>query len=93
MLILIKSRTRSQLGHVGSKTRSLGQIFEKPIVHSRGHSFDPNFMKLYPLSDKCETGAHWKYIGHLGISLKVLIVQTHIFASPKYLLLHNQWAI
>ena len=35
-----------KLGHVGSKTRSLGQILEKPCVHSRGHSFDLKVMKL-----------------------------------------------
>ena len=38
--------TDSKLGHVGSKTRSLGQILEKPCVHSRRHSFDHKFMKL-----------------------------------------------
>ena len=35
-----------KLGHVGSKTRSMGQILEKPFVHSTGHDFDPIFMKL-----------------------------------------------
>ena len=34
------------MGHVGSKTRSLGQISEKPCVPSRRHSFDLKFMKL-----------------------------------------------
>ena len=47
MLIIILSRSSSKLGHVGSKTRSLGQIIEKPCVHSRGHSFDSKLMKLY----------------------------------------------
>ena len=45
--MIIISRSSSKLGHVGSKTRSLGQILEKPCVHSRGHSFDSKFMKLY----------------------------------------------
>ena len=40
------SRSSSKLGHVGSKTRSLGQILEKPCVHTRGLSFDSKFMKL-----------------------------------------------
>ena len=31
---------------VGSKTRSLGQILEKPCVHSKGHIFSPTIMKL-----------------------------------------------
>ena len=46
MLIPIKSRSDSKLGNVGSKTMSFGQILEKHCVHSRGHSFEPNFMKL-----------------------------------------------
>ena len=29
-----------KLGHVRSKTWSLGQILKKPCIHSRGHSFD-----------------------------------------------------
>ena len=32
-LILIKSRSGSQMGPVGLKTKSLGQILEKPCVH------------------------------------------------------------
>ena len=34
------------MGDVGSKTRSLGQILEKPCVRSRGHIFSPIIMKL-----------------------------------------------
>ena len=34
------------MGHVGSKTRSLGQILEKPCVNSKGHILSPIFMKL-----------------------------------------------
>ena len=33
------------MGHVGTKTRSLGQILEKPCVQSRGHIFSPIIMK------------------------------------------------
>ena len=40
-------RIRAKLVHIGSKTRALGQILEKPYVHSRGHSFDSKFKKLY----------------------------------------------
>ena len=35
-----------KVGHVGSKTRSLGHILENPCVCSRGHSFRPIIMKL-----------------------------------------------
>ena len=34
------------MGHLGSKTRSVGQIIEKPCEHFRGHSFGPVFIKL-----------------------------------------------
>ena len=51
------------MGHVGSKTRSLGQILEKPCVHSRGHIFSLIIMKhgqnvcLDELSDESENGS------------------------------------
>ena len=45
-LIIIISRSSWKLGHVGSKIRLLGQILEKPCVHSRGHSCNLKFMKL-----------------------------------------------
>ena len=34
------------MGHVGSKTRSLDQILERPCVRSRGQIFSPVIMKL-----------------------------------------------
>ena len=34
------------MGQVRSKTRSVGQLIEKPSEHSRGHSFDPIIIKL-----------------------------------------------
>ena len=34
------------MGDIGSETRSVGQIIEKPFEHSRGHSFGPIFIKL-----------------------------------------------
>ena len=37
--VLMKSRTNTKMGHVGSKTRSLGQILEKPCVCSRDQIF------------------------------------------------------
>ena len=42
----MKSRTISKMGHLGSKTRSPGQILEKPCVRSRGHIFNLIIMKL-----------------------------------------------
>ena len=38
--------TLLKMGVVGSKSRSLGQILEKPCLHSRGHNFCPIFLKL-----------------------------------------------
>ena len=46
MIILTISQSSSNMGEVGSKTRSVGQIMEKPCEHSRGQSFGPIFIKL-----------------------------------------------
>ena len=46
MFALVKFRTSSKLGYVGSKTWSLGQILEKPCVRSGDHIFSPMLMKL-----------------------------------------------
>ena len=57
------SRTSSKMGHVKSKTRSLGQILEKPCVRSRGHIFSRILMKvgqdvcLDDISDEFENGS------------------------------------
>ena len=55
--------TDLKVGHIGSETRSLGQILEKLCVFSSRHSFDPICMKLFQnvwhheVSDKIETGS------------------------------------
>jgi len=46
MIVLMKPRSSSNLGHVGSKSRSLGEIIEKPCLHSIGHNIDSIFIKL-----------------------------------------------
>ena len=57
-----EKRTNLKVDHVGSKTRSLGQIL-KTGVHSRRHSFDSICMKLcqnvghHDNSYKLETGS------------------------------------
>jgi len=62
ILILMISRTSSNMGGVGSKSRSLGQILVKSCYHSSGHNFDPIFIKLAQnayidnISDKFEYG-------------------------------------
>ena len=62
MFIWMKSETNLKMGHVGSKTRSLGQMLGKLCIHSRGHTFSPAFMKhgqnvcLDEISDKFEKG-------------------------------------
>ena len=51
------------MGHVRSKTRSVGQMLEKSCVHSRGHIFSQIIMKLGQnvsldeLSDDYENGS------------------------------------
>ena len=46
MFALMKSHTSLEIGHVGSRTRSPGQILEKHYVHSTGYIFSPITMKL-----------------------------------------------
>ena len=41
-----EKRTNLKVGHVGSETRSLGQIFEKSCILLSRHSFDPICIKL-----------------------------------------------
>ena len=46
MVFLMKSLTNLKMGHVGSKTRSLGQILEKSCVCTRDQVFGLILMKL-----------------------------------------------
>ena len=70
MIVLLKSWTSLKMGHVGSKTRSLGQILEKPCVCSIGYIFSRIIMKLCrnvcpdELSDKFENGSHFSSDTH-----------------------------
>ena len=41
-----KSHKNSKMNHVGSKTKSQGQILEKPCIRSRGHIFSHICLKL-----------------------------------------------
>jgi len=65
-----------KLGHMGSKTRSLGQIIEKPCDRSRGHIFSPIFMKLGQNVcldenlDEFEIGSHGVKTRSLGQIIK-----------------------
>ena len=59
------------MGHVWCKTRSPGQMLEKPCVYSRGHIFCQKIMKLGQnvcldeVLDLYENGSRWiKKLGH-----------------------------
>ena len=56
----------------GQKVRSLGQILVKPCVHSRGHSFDPTFMKLCQNDYLNEMQAKFETGGHVGLKTRSL---------------------
>ena len=76
MFIIVISRLRLKLGHVGSKTRSLGQILEKPCVHSRGHSFYLKFRKLgHNANHQFEIGSGWFNFHMLCILCKTLQIR------------------
>ena len=68
-MLMIMSRSSSKLGHVGSKTRSLGQILEKLCVHSRGHSFDSEFMNFYQNTNDHRSGSK---LGNVGSKTRSL---------------------
>ena len=53
----MRSRPHLKLGHVESKTRTLGQVLDKPCKDSRGPSYEPIFMKiLAELVSVCNVG-------------------------------------
>ena len=61
---LDESRTKLKMGHVQSKTRSLGHMLEKPCVRSGGHIFSLIIMTYgrnvcLEGSDKFENGSCW----------------------------------
>ena len=60
-----------KLGHVESKTRSLGQFLEIPSVPSRGHSFDHKFMKLSQNVNHIMSRSDLK-VGHVGSKTRSL---------------------
>ena len=72
MIILTISQSSWNMGDVVSKTRSVGQIMEKPCEHSRSHSFGPIFIKLAQnnhldnISVKFEYGCSGCTNGHFG---------------------------
>ena len=54
VFVLMSSKSSSKLGHLGSKTRSPGQISRKPCLHSSGHIFESvimNFAQYVRLDD------------------------------------------
>ena len=66
MIILTISQLSSNMGDVGSKTRSVGQIMEKPCEHSRGHIFGPIFIKLAQNDHPDNISVKFKY-GSCGV--------------------------
>ena len=46
MLVLMKSQKDSKMGHVETKTESLGQIWKKPYVRCWDHIFSLIIMKV-----------------------------------------------
>ena len=64
MFVLVKSQRSWKMAHVGSKTRSLCQILEKPCVCFKGLIFELILMKfgqnvcLDKISDKFKNGSN-----------------------------------
>ena len=74
---LYESRGSLRLGQVGLSTRSLGQILEKSCVHSKGHNFDPVFIKQSPSCVAQSVGHLTRKSGVLG-SIPSLATYFHL---------------
>ena len=61
MFMLMISRTSSNMGQVGSKSRSLGQIIEKPGLRTRGYIFCPIFLKTIQNVCLCDILVKFEY--------------------------------
>ena len=48
MFVLMKSQMSSKTGHVGSKTRSLGQIIDDPMLVTEGLCFKSLLFNTIP---------------------------------------------
>ena len=68
MFVLTISRSSLKLGHLGSKTRSPGQIKGRPCYHSRGHIFDAIIMNLAQMFALMISRSSLK-LGHMGSKL------------------------
>jgi len=80
MFVWTISRTSSNMGHVGSKTRSPGQILGNSCLHSRGQICDPILMKFgqnvrfYNILARFENmSCLVKKLGHQGKSEEILV--------------------
>ena len=62
----------SKMGHIRSKTRSLGQILEKPCVRSRGHILSPIIMKLGQNVCLGEVSDEFQKMGYVGSKTRSL---------------------
>ena len=75
------------MSHVGSKTKSLGKILEKPCVRSRGHNFSRLILKLGPKVCLEEISDELK-MGHVGSKTRSLgqILEKHCVRSRGHIL-------
>ena len=66
------------MGGMGSKSRSLGQIFVKSCYHARGHNFDPIFIKLAQNAyvDNISTSSNMGGVGSKSRSLGQIFVKS-----------------
>ena len=80
----MKNRTDLNVGHVGSETRSLGQVLEKSCILSSRHSFDPICMKLCQKFDTIKFRKNLK-LGHVGSKSKSpdQILEKKVFLHSK----------
>ena len=75
---IYRTRPSLQLGHVGSKTRSLGQIVEKPCVNSR-YAYPANRKRYHNVSI-------WLYVGLVATQHRLNLTMTFAMSCRKVML-------
>ena len=87
---LYEIRSGSKLGHVGSKTRSLGQILDK----HRGHSLEQKSMKLCQNVNSHKAKSSLK-LGHVGSKTRslgqIINKKPLVYAWEGTVLIRSSW--
>ena len=93
MFNLMKLRPESKIGYVWSKTRSLGQIWVKPLIHSRGTVLIKsswNFVRLFVII-KSWPELKMGYVRLKTRSLSQFLEKKHVYCLEGVVLIQYLW--